>query len=230
MSPDASTSANDAVVLSSQRTATSAGGMPPSTASGSGARRVHSTTPVGSGSPEATPSVNGSPNSTGASVVVVAATVVEVEVVVVVDVVEVDVVVLVGAVVVVVAVVVVDVAGDDDGFDERDDEQAEARSARPAPRNRRRVSGRTAGVWRSRLDRAGRASSESDVFVRVAGARRRSVSDSRERLRLVRGTSLSDSSSERCGDSQERRATRTETSARACQAGRRSGRAKTAFR
>ena len=42
----------------SQPTSMLAIGMPPPS-SGFGARRVHSTTPVGSGSPDATPSVNG---------------------------------------------------------------------------------------------------------------------------------------------------------------------------
>jgi hypothetical protein len=39
--------------------------MPPSAASGSGASRVHSTTPSGVGSPDATPSANGSPANGG---------------------------------------------------------------------------------------------------------------------------------------------------------------------
>ena len=44
----------------SHRTPTGIGGIPPSGSSGRGASRVHSTTPVGSGSPLATPSANGS--------------------------------------------------------------------------------------------------------------------------------------------------------------------------
>src|SRR5262245_28753546 len=50
----------------------------PPTADGSGARRVHRTTPSASASPEATPRVNGSPGSAGAGggVVVGAAVVV----------------------------------------------------------------------------------------------------------------------------------------------------------
>jgi len=39
--------------------------MPPPGSSGSGARRVHSTTPVGDGSPDATPSANGFPANGG---------------------------------------------------------------------------------------------------------------------------------------------------------------------
>jgi hypothetical protein len=39
--------------------------MPPSASSGCGASRVHSTTPSGVGSPDATPSENGSPANGG---------------------------------------------------------------------------------------------------------------------------------------------------------------------
>ena len=57
--------------LISQMTATSSTGIPPPL-SGSGASRVHNTTLVGSGSPDATPRVNGSADkTTGAMVVVV---------------------------------------------------------------------------------------------------------------------------------------------------------------
>jgi len=57
--------------LTSHVTSTSSAGMPPPF-TGSGASRVHSMTLVGSGSPEATPSVNGSDGSTtGGNVVVV---------------------------------------------------------------------------------------------------------------------------------------------------------------
>jgi hypothetical protein len=42
-----------------QRTAMSLAGIPPPSTSGSGASRVHSDTPPGLGSPEATPSRNG---------------------------------------------------------------------------------------------------------------------------------------------------------------------------
>src|SRR3954451_22926159 len=69
--PVATMVAKSVVPLTSHTTGTSSSGMPPP-ASGSGASRVHSTTLVGSGSPEATPSVNGSPDSSsGASVEVV---------------------------------------------------------------------------------------------------------------------------------------------------------------
>ncbi len=49
----------------SQTTSTDAAGTPPSDANGSGATRVHSTTPSGSGSPDAIPSVNGSDENPG---------------------------------------------------------------------------------------------------------------------------------------------------------------------
>ena len=42
-----------------QRTPMSLAGTPPPSTSGSGARRVHSDTPLGVGSPDATPSRNG---------------------------------------------------------------------------------------------------------------------------------------------------------------------------
>ena len=64
VSPASSSVANPASALSSQRTTTSSAVRPPSARDGSGARRVHSTTLVASGSPEATPSVNGSAKST----------------------------------------------------------------------------------------------------------------------------------------------------------------------
>jgi hypothetical protein len=52
-------------VATSQSTGTARAGMPPSGSSGHGARRVQSTTPVGVGSPEATPRVKGSSVAAG---------------------------------------------------------------------------------------------------------------------------------------------------------------------
>ena len=60
--PPSTTSVKRSSLATSHSTATSPGGMPPPS-SGFGARRVHSTTPLGRGSPEATPSVNGGPES-----------------------------------------------------------------------------------------------------------------------------------------------------------------------
>jgi hypothetical protein len=73
--PLAAMSAKSPVALTSHVTVTSSAGMPPPF-SGSGARRVHSTTPDASGSPDATPSVNGSPDSSTVASVVVGAAVV----------------------------------------------------------------------------------------------------------------------------------------------------------
>ncbi len=75
--PVAATEPKSSESLTSHVTSMSSAGMPPPF-SGSGASRVHSTTLVGSGSPDATPSVNGSDGRTtgGRVVVVVVASVV----------------------------------------------------------------------------------------------------------------------------------------------------------
>src|SRR5690606_38453406 len=58
--PEATTDFIASSSASSQLTSIGSLGSPPSSSSGRGARRVHSTTLVASGSPEATPKVNGS--------------------------------------------------------------------------------------------------------------------------------------------------------------------------
>ena len=72
--PEATTRSNASSPASSQATGTGASPTPPSVRAGSMTTRVHRTTDVSFGSPEATPRANGSPSSSGTGGRVVAAT------------------------------------------------------------------------------------------------------------------------------------------------------------